>query len=61
VLVEFGGSGGRVAGPIGRDAALKIIELLGPDLDADANAARASADGHADRPPVPRALTEAAP
>jgi len=36
VLIEFGGSGGRVAGPIARDAALKIIELLGPDLNPDA-------------------------
>jgi cell division protein FtsI/penicillin-binding protein 2 len=35
VLVEFGGSGGRVSAPIGRDVALKIIELLGPHLDAD--------------------------
>lgn len=35
VLVEFGGSGGRVSAPIGRQVALKIMELLGPDLDKD--------------------------
>ncbi|MCB9850670.1 MAG: hypothetical protein H6817_08185 [Phycisphaerales bacterium] len=36
LLVEFGGSGGRVAAPIGREVARKLIEVLGPDLDADA-------------------------
>lgn len=40
VLVEFGGSGGRVSAPIGREVALKIIEMLGPDLNSDARSVR---------------------
>lgn len=35
VLVEFGGSGGRVAGPIGKAVAELVMEMLGPDLDPD--------------------------
>lgn len=36
VLIEFGESGGRAAGPAAREVAAKILELLGPELDADA-------------------------
>ncbi len=36
VLIEFGGSGGRVAGPVARRVAQTIIDVLGPDLDPDA-------------------------
>ena len=35
VLVEFGGSGGHVSGPIAREAAQIICATLGPDLEAD--------------------------
>ncbi|HRX85159.1 MAG TPA: penicillin-binding transpeptidase domain-containing protein [Phycisphaerae bacterium] len=35
VLVEFGGSGGRVSAPIGRQVALKILDLLGPELNEE--------------------------
>ena len=34
VLVEFGGSGGRVAGAVAKDVAATVIDVLGPDLDA---------------------------
>jgi penicillin-binding protein 2 len=34
VLVEFGGSGGRTSGPLARDVAAALIEVLGPDVDA---------------------------
>ncbi len=33
VLVEFGGSGGRVSGPLARDVASTLIDMLGPDFD----------------------------
>jgi len=36
VLVEYGGSGGRASGPIGRDVARILIETLGDELDPDA-------------------------
>ena len=36
VLVEFGGSGGRAAGPIAARAAETILDVLGPGLDPDA-------------------------
>lgn len=35
-LVEFGGSGGRAAGPLARDTAAALIEMLGDDLNPDA-------------------------
>ncbi len=35
VMVEFGGSGGRVAGPIARDIAQLIYDTLGPNLNPD--------------------------
>ncbi|MCP4589884.1 MAG: hypothetical protein GY842_04010 [bacterium] len=35
VLVEFGGSGGRVAGPIAARVAETILDTLGPSLDPD--------------------------
>jgi cell division protein FtsI/penicillin-binding protein 2 len=35
VLVEYGGSGGRVSGPIARGVADAIIEVLGPGLEGD--------------------------
>jgi len=35
VLVEFGGSGGRVSGPIAREVAAEVLQVLGPDLDPD--------------------------
>ncbi len=36
VMVEFGGSGGRASGPVARDLAHLLIQILGPDLDFDA-------------------------
>jgi len=36
VLIEFGGSGGRVSGPLGQHVAETMIEVLGPQLDPDA-------------------------
>lgn len=33
-LVEFGGSGGRTSGPLGKEIAGVLLELLGPELDA---------------------------
>lgn len=33
-LVEFGGSGGRTSGPLAKEIAGVLLELLGPDLDA---------------------------
>lgn len=33
-LVEFGGSGGRTSGPLARDIAGVLLEVLGPNLDA---------------------------
>ena len=36
VMVEFGGSGGRVSAPIGRKVAETLIAMLGPELDPDA-------------------------
>lgn len=33
-LVEFGGSGGRTSGPLAKDIAGVLLEVLGPDLDA---------------------------
>jgi hypothetical protein len=35
VLVEYGGSGGRVSGPIARGVADAIIEVLGPGFEGD--------------------------
>lgn len=35
VLVEFGGSGGRTSGPLGRAIAESLIEILGSDLKPD--------------------------
>ncbi len=35
VLVEYGGSGGQVAGPVAKDVAKLICDILGPDLDPD--------------------------
>ncbi len=40
VMVEFGGSGGHVSAPIGRQVALTLIDLLGPQLDLDAPEAK---------------------
>lgn len=39
VLVEFGGSGGRVTGPLARRIAEELTRVLGPDLDVNHNAA----------------------
>jgi len=36
VLIEFGESGGRAAGPAAQEVAAKILKLLGPELDVDA-------------------------
>lgn len=36
VLVEFGGSGGRVSGPLGKKIAGVLIEMFGDDLNVDA-------------------------
>ena len=36
VLVEFGGSGGRVTGPLARQVSEELIHALGPDLDTNA-------------------------
>lgn len=36
VMIEFGGSGGRVAAPVGRDIAQLVVDTLGDDLDPDA-------------------------
>ncbi len=33
-LVEFGGSGARTSGPLGREIAVALLELLGPELDS---------------------------
>ena len=33
-LVEFGGSGGRTTGPLAKEIAGILLEMLGPDLDA---------------------------
>ena len=38
VLVEFGGSGGRVTGPLGRAIAEELTGVLGPDLDVNRSA-----------------------
>ncbi len=35
VMVEFGGSGGRVSGAISQKVADVLLEILGPDLDPD--------------------------
>ncbi|RME39368.1 MAG: hypothetical protein D6788_05590, partial [Planctomycetota bacterium] len=35
VLVEFGGSGGRTSGPLAKEVARVLVEVLGPDLRAD--------------------------
>ena len=35
VLVEFGGSGGRVGGPVAKQIATTLLEVLGEDLTAD--------------------------
>ena len=35
VLVEFGGSGGRVTGPLGKQVAQELLDVFGPDLDVD--------------------------
>jgi len=35
VLVEYGGSGGHVAGPLAKQVAADLIEILGPALDAE--------------------------
>lgn len=36
VIVEFGGSGGRVSGPLAKKVAQELIDMFGPDLDIDA-------------------------
>ena len=36
VMVEYGGSGGRVSAPIGRKLAQILVDTLGPQLDPDA-------------------------
>ena len=36
VLVEFGGSGGRVSGPLAKKVTHELLELFGPDLNFDA-------------------------
>lgn len=36
VIVEFGGSGGRVSGPLAKEVAQELIDMFGPDLDFDA-------------------------
>ncbi len=48
VLVEFGGSGGRVAAPIGQAVAETIVRTLGPGLDPDAPPAAEPAEGDAE-------------
>ncbi|MCC7293714.1 MAG: hypothetical protein IT449_16775 [Phycisphaerales bacterium] len=35
VLVEFGGSGGRVSGPVAAELSRVLLDTLGPDLDPD--------------------------
>ncbi|HEY3241753.1 MAG TPA: penicillin-binding transpeptidase domain-containing protein [Phycisphaerae bacterium] len=40
VLAEFGGSGGRAAGPIAQRVAGAILDVLGPNLDPDAPSRR---------------------
>ena len=35
-LVEFGGSGGRTTGPLGKRIAQALVDVLGPDLNPDA-------------------------
>ena len=37
-LVEFGGSGGRVTGPLARDIAEELTVVLGPDLTVNNDA-----------------------
>jgi penicillin-binding protein 2 len=49
VLVEYGGSGGRVSGPIGQAVVHTLLEQLGPDLDPNHVASATQvADGAAD-------------
>ncbi|GIK16920.1 MAG: hypothetical protein BroJett003_18840 [Planctomycetota bacterium] len=36
VLLEFGGSGGRVSGPVAGEIARTVLEVLGPDLRTEA-------------------------
>jgi len=35
ILVEFGGSGGRVSGPLAKKVAQELIDMFGPNLDID--------------------------
>ncbi len=37
VLVEYGGSGGRVSGPLARKVVAELLEVLGPNLHFDAS------------------------
>lgn len=45
VMVEFGGSGGRVGAPIARKVAQMVVDTLGDDLDPDAPA-KSEDDGY---------------
>ena len=45
VLVEFGGSGGRVSGPLARRVAETLVDVLGPELRADHSSPRPRNDG----------------
>ena len=38
VLIEFGGSGGHAAGPVAQEVCTTLLDVLGPDLDADSDA-----------------------
>lgn len=44
-LVEFGGSGGRTSGPLAKQIAAVLLDVLGPDLEPDVDN-----DVHASRP-----------
>ena len=35
VLIEFGGSGGRISGPLAKEVAAELVALFGPGLDVD--------------------------
>jgi len=35
VLVEFGGSGGQISGPLAKEVTTELLEVFGPDLHID--------------------------
>ncbi len=55
VMVEFGGSGGRVSGAIAQKVADILLEVLGPDLNPDYSSSKGQTDDIVD------AVDEAAP